>query len=47
MRDMEVAAAALREQSFVDPAALGLLGFSGSGLAPLTLAMRAAIGHRR
>ena len=40
VRDMEVAVAALREQPFVDPVALGTLGFSGSGLSSLPLAMR-------
>ena len=40
MRDMEFAVAAAREQAFVDPIQLGALGFSGSGLAQLPLAMR-------
>ena len=39
-RDMEFAIAAARELAVVDPVALGALGFSGSGLAQLPLAMR-------
>ena len=42
MRDMELAVASLREQPFVDGAALGTLGFSGAGLPSLPLAMRFA-----
>ncbi len=40
VRDMEVAIAATRGQPFVDPTALGALGFSGDGLPQLVLAMR-------
>jgi tetratricopeptide (TPR) repeat protein len=39
-RDMEMAIAAMRTEPFVDPVALGALGFSGDGLAQLVLAMR-------
>ena len=42
VRDMQLAVAALRAQPFVQPAALGALGFSGDGLAQLVLAMRFA-----
>jgi hypothetical protein len=39
-RDLELAIAAARTESFVDPTALGAVGFSADGLAQLVLAMR-------
>ncbi len=40
VRDMEIGIPRLRSEPFVDPLRLGALGFSGSGLAQLVLAMR-------
>lgn len=40
VRDMQVIAARLREETYVDKVRLGAIGFSGDGLAQLILAMR-------
>ena len=40
VRDMELAIPRLRREPWVDPVRLGAVGFSGSGLAQLVLAMR-------
>jgi dienelactone hydrolase len=40
VRDMELAIAELRTRPYVDPDALGALGFSGAGFSQLLLAMR-------
>lgn len=40
VRDMQVAVARLRQESYVDPVRLGAHGFSGDGLAQTVLAMR-------
>jgi hypothetical protein len=40
VRDMEIAIPRLRSEPWVDPVRLGAVGFSGSGLAQLVLAMR-------